>query len=175
MSADTDFPKKLKEKGATIGNEIVYASGKLALYSTSLDVTKGLEILTDASVKKIAVAKPEAAPYGARAVELMKKLGLFDPLSSKLVYGENISQAAQYVFTGNAEVGFIALSLAITPEMEGKGKYYVIDPSVCAPIEQACIRIKTAVMNTESARFMNFVISAKVKPIWEKYGYAVTQ
>lgn len=172
MSADTDFPQKLKDKGATIGKAVVYASGKLVLYSTTLDVSRGLTILNDAAVKKIAIAKPEVAPYGARAVELMKQQGVFDNLSAKIVYADNISQAAQFAFTGNAEVGFIGLSLALSPEMASKGTYYIIDPTLCPPIDQACVRIKTPVMNPEAAKFMAFILSPEIKAIWVKYGYS---
>jgi molybdate transport system substrate-binding protein len=174
MAADNEFPLKLKEKGLTTGPMSTYAFGKLAIYSTTLDVSKqGLGILKNSTIKKIAIANPETAPYGERAVELLKTQKLYESLKSKIVLGENISQAAQYAFTGNAEIGFIALSLALAPDMNGKGDYYIVPQSFYHPIEQACILIKTQVLNTEAAKFKKFVLSPATKAIWEKWGYGL--
>jgi molybdate transport system substrate-binding protein len=172
MAADNEFPLKLKDKGLTTGAMSTYAFGKLAIYSTTLEVEKlGLEALKNSSVKKIAIANPETAPYGERAVELLKSQKLYEGLKSKIVLGENISQAAQFAFTGNAEVGFIALSLALAPDMAGQGSYYIVPQALYKPIEQACILIKTPVLNTEAAKFKKFVLSPATKGIWEKWGY----
>ena len=174
MAADNEFPLKLKEKGLTSGAMSTYAIGKLALFSTTLDIDKmGLNALKDPSVKKIAIANPETAPYGERSIELLKSQKLYEPLKSKIVLGENISQAAQFAFTGNAEIGFIALSLALAPEMAGKGSYYLVPQHLYKPIEQACILIKTPVLNTEAAKFKKFVLSPATKAIWEKWGYGI--
>jgi molybdate transport system substrate-binding protein len=174
MAADNEFPLKLKDKGLTTGSMSTYAFGKLAIYSTTLDVEKlGLEALKSTTVHKVAIANPETAPYGERALELLKSQKLYESLKSKIVLGENISQTAQFAFTGNAEIGFIALSLALAPEMAGKGKYYVVPQSLYKPIEQACILIKTPVLNTEAAKFRKFVLSPAVKGIWEKWGYGL--
>jgi len=176
MAADNEFPLKLKDKGMTTGPMSTYAFGKLALYSTTLDVEhKGLGVLKDPSVHKIAVANPETAPYGNRAIDLLKKQGLYEQLKSKIVIGENISQAAQFAFTGNAEIGFVALSLALAPEMAGKGNYYIVPQKLYEPVEQTCILIKTPVLNTEAGKFKKFVLSPATKAIWEKYGYSVPE
>lgn len=172
MAADNEFPLKLKDKGLTTGNMSTYAFGKLVVYSTTLDVEKrGLDILKDPIVKRIAIANPETATYGERAVELLKDKKLYDGLKPKLVIGENISQTAQFAFTGNAEIGFIALSLALAPDMDSKGSYYIVPQKLYKPIEQACILIKTPVLNTEAAKFKKFVLSPATKTIWEKWGY----
>jgi len=172
MAADNEFPVKLKIKGLTTGPMSTYAFGKLAIYSTTLNVEKlGLEALKSTAIKKVAIANPETAPYGERAIELLKSQKLFDGLKSKIVWGENISQTAQFAFTGNAEVGFIALSLALAPDMAGKGDYYIVPQNLYKPIEQACILIKTPVLNTEAAKFKKFVLSPATKAIWEKWGY----
>jgi molybdate transport system substrate-binding protein len=174
MAADNEFPLKLKDKGLTVGPMTTYAFGKLALYSTTLDVSKlGLEVLKDASVKRIAVANPETAPYGERSVALINSLGIQEQLKSKLVVAENISAAAQYAFTGNVEVGFVALSLALAPEMAGKGFCYVVPENRYKPIEQSCILIKRSVLNTEAVRFRQLVLSKAVQSLWEKYGYSL--
>lgn len=172
MAADNEFPVKLKAKGLTTGAISTYAFGKLVLYSTTLPVDKkGLEILKDPAVKKIAVANPATAPYGDRAMELLNSMKLADVLKDKIVIAENISAAAQFAFTGNTELGFIALSLALAPDMDGKGNYYLIPASKYKPIEQSCVLIKTAQVNTEAARFRNFVLSAETNVYWEKWGY----
>jgi len=174
MAADNEFPFKLKEKGLTTGAISTYAVGKLAIYSTTLDVEKlELGVLKNQSVNKIAIANPETAPYGERSVELLKSQKLYEQLKSKIVLGENISQTAQFAFTGNVEIGFIALSLAMAPEMSGKGNYYIIPQNLYKPIEQACILIKTPVLNTEAAKFRKYVLSPETKGIWEKFGYSV--
>ena len=172
MAADNEFPVKLKDKGLTYGPITTYAFGKLAIYSTTLPVDKkGLDILKDPAVKKIAVANPETAPYGERAVELLKSQKLYDALAGKIVIAENISAAAQYAFSGNTELGFVALSLALAPDMEGKGNYYIVPEKLYKPIEQACVLIKMPVLNTEAARFRKYILSTETKAVWEKWGY----
>lgn len=172
MAADNEFPLKLRNKGLTTGSLDIYAYGKLALYSTTIDVEKqGLTALKNNAAKKIAVANPLTAPYGERAINLMKSMELYDILKDKIVIAENISAAAQYTFTGNTELGFVAYSFALSPEMAGKGKCYLIPENLYKPIEQTCILIKTSTLNTEAIRFKKFVLSAITKPIWEKFGY----
>jgi molybdate transport system substrate-binding protein len=171
MAADNSFPIKLKDQGAASGEMKVYALGKLVLWSNTLDVSKGLDILTDPSVKRIAVAKPDLAPYGDRAVACLKQAGLFDKVKDKIIYADNISQTAQFAQTGNAQVGFLAMSLTMTPDM--KGSVYVIDPKMYKPVEQAMILVKGWKVNPEAAKFMKFVLSGDCKPIFEKYGYIV--
>ncbi|MDR3653744.1 MAG: molybdate ABC transporter substrate-binding protein [Paludibacter sp.] len=174
MAADNEFPLKLKEKGLTTGSMTTYAFGKLVMYSSTLELNnKGLEVLKSPSIRKIAIANPETAPYGERALELLKSQKLYDGLKSKIVFGNDISQTAQFAFTGNAEIGFIALSLALAPEMAGKGSYYIIPQKMYKPIEQACILIKTPVLNTEASKFKKFVLSPATKGIWEKWGYGL--
>ena len=172
MAADKDFPVKLKAKGATTGAIQTYAIGKLVMWSTGTDLSKGLNTILSPNVKKIAVANPATAPYGEAAISLLKDKGLYDKVSGKIVYGESISQAAQFAFTGNVEIGFIALSLAKAPDMKGKGIYYEIPASMMKePIEQACVLIKGWERNGEAARFMKYVLSPKCYSLWEEYGY----
>ena len=174
MAADNEFPLKLKQKGLTTGVMSTYAYGKLVMYSTTLDLNKrGLEAIKDPSVKKIAIGNPQTAVYGTRTVELLKSMKLYESVQAKIVIGENIAQTAQFAFTGNAEIGFIPLSLAIAPDMASAGNYYIIPPKLYSPIEQACILIRTKVLNTEAAKFKQFVLSPATKGFWEKYGYKV--
>lgn len=171
MAADKLYPDKLKAQGLVAGNVIIYAYGKLVLWSNTLDVSKGLRILTDKSVSRIAIAKPEVAPYGERAVQCLNYYHLFDKVKDKIVYADNIAQTAQYVQTGNAETGFLALSLLMAPEM--KGSAFIIDPISYKPVEQAMVLVKSEQTKPEAAEFVKFLLSAQCKPVFEKYGYTV--
>lgn len=173
MAADKVFPDKLKTQGVVSGEVKTYAYGKLVLWSNSVDVSKGLEILTGKSVKRIAIANPDVAPYGARAIECLRYYHLFDNVKDKVVYADNISQTAQFAQTGNAEVGFLALALALSPDM--KGTYFVLDTKSYKPVEQAMVLLKSWQSNPEAARFMKFVVSTVCKPIFEKYGFIVPE
>jgi molybdate transport system substrate-binding protein len=171
MAADTNFPKKLKEQGAASGEMKTYARGKLVLWSNRVDVEKGLDVLVDPAVKRIAIAKPELAPYGDRALEVLKNAGLYERVKDKIVYADNISQTAQFAQTGNAEVAFLAMSLTLTPEM--KGSTFGIPSSAYKPIDQGMILVKKWKPNPEATKFMQFVLSPACKPIFEKHGYVV--
>ncbi len=173
MSADIKFPQKLKEQGCAEGVVKTYGFGKLALWSTVLDVSKGIEVLKKPDIKRISIAKPELAPYGERAVQCMKYYGLYDVSKKKLVYADNITQAAQFAETGNAELAFIAYALLFGPEMQGKGSFYLLDAQSYKPVEQACVLLKAWKPNPEAAKFMRFVLSAECKPIFEKFGFIV--
>jgi molybdate transport system substrate-binding protein len=171
MAADKIYPEKLKAQGIISGDVKTYAFGKLVLWSNTVDVSKGLDILTDRSVYRIAIAKPELAPYGERSIECLKYYNLFEKIKDKIVYADNIGQAAQFAQTGNAEVGFIAFALALSPEM--KGTFFVIDTKSYKPVEQGMVLLKSRQPNPEAAKFMNFVLSAECKPVFEKYGFIV--
>jgi len=171
MAADNSFPKKLKEQGAASDEMKIYALGKLVLWSNSIDVSTGLDKLTSDVVKRIAIAKPELAPYGDRAIETLKKTGLYEKVKDKLVYADNISQTAQFVQTGNAEVAFLAMSLTLSPEMQGST--FEIMASNYTAVEQGLILVKKWKPNPEAAKFMQFVLSPACKPIFEKHGYVV--
>ena len=173
MAADKVFPEKLKDLGYTSGEVKTYAFGKLVLWSNMVDISKGIEIISDKSVTHIAIAKPEVAPYGARAVECLKYYKLFENVKDKIVYADNIAQTAQFAQSGNAEVGFIALALALSPEMKDKGKYIELDSKSYKPVEQAMVLVKGWEHNPEAKKFMAFVLGAECKPVFEKYGFIV--
>jgi molybdate transport system substrate-binding protein len=173
MSADIKFPQKLKEQACAVGDVKTYGFGKLVLWSTTLDVSKGIDILKDKSVTRIAIAKPEIAPYGERAVQCLKYYNLYESSKDKLVYADNIAQAAQFAETGNAEIAFIAYALVFGPEMKDKGHYFVLDTKSYKPVEQACVLLKGWERNPEAKKFMAFVLSVDCKPIFEKYGFIV--
>jgi molybdate transport system substrate-binding protein len=171
MAADKVFPDKLKEQGIASGEVKTYAFGKLVIWSNTIDVSKGIDIITDISVNRIAIAKPEVAPYGNRAIECLKYYKLFDKVKDKIVYADNIAQAAQFAQTGNAEIGFLALALTMAPNM--KGTYFILDTGSYKPVEQSMVLLKSWQSNPEAGKFFNFVLSAQCKPIFEKYGFIV--
>jgi molybdate transport system substrate-binding protein len=173
FAADVDFPKKIADAGFASGEVKTYIYGKLALWSLTQDVSKGLKIVTQKGIHKIAIADPKKAPYGESAVELLKKQGLYNKIADKIVWGDNISQAAQFAFSGNAELGFIALSLALAPDMQSKGKYYVFPADICPPLEQACVLIKGA--NPDAKKFLDYVMNEKCAALWVKYGYELVK
>lgn len=171
MAADKIYPEKLKAQGIVRGEIQTYAFGKLVIWSNTLDVSKGIDLLTNPEVKRIAVAKPDVAPYGARAIECLKYYKLYDKVKDKIVYADNIAQTAQFAQTGNAEIGFIAMALVLGPEM--KGSYHILDTKSYKPVEQAMVLMKNWKSNPEAARFMNYVLSSSCKPIFQKYGFIV--
>jgi len=176
FSADIEYPKKLEAAGlAEPGTLYEYAVGRIVIWTPAdakVDVTKhGWQTLLDASVKKIAIANPEHAPYGRAAVAALQKAGIYESVKAKLVYGENISQAAQFVQSGNAQAGIVAMSLAVSPAMQD-GKRWEIPAEMYPAIEQGAIVLKDT-KNKEAARaFLEFVKSAAGRAILAKYGFA---
>ena len=171
FSADVSFPNKLEGQKLTAGKPTIYAVGHLVLWSATKDVSKGLDLLKSNEIKKISIANPEVAPYGKRAVESLNYYKLYDIIKDKIVKGDNVSQAAQFVLTGNAEVGLIALSLALSPEMSAKGKYFLIDEKSYSKLEQAYVILKKSEKKKELLDFVKFLETKKVKDILSKYGF----
>lgn len=177
FSADMDYPKQLKEKKLTSSEIKIYAVGKLAIWSKKTDPNKRkMNSLLDANINKIAIANPATAPYGEKAVESLKYFKIYDNVKSKLVFGENITQTAQFATTGAADIGIIALSLVLTPNMlkEG-GKYYIIPEKSHTPLEQGCVILKRAQGNANAVKFYNFISSKKAIAILKYYGYSTSK
>ncbi len=172
FSADETYAKKLKDMALTVGDVTPYAGGMLLLYSKSIDVsTIGLDILKQEKIKKIAVANPNAAPYGERAIEVIKNYKIFDDIESKIIFGENISAAAQYTFSGNTDVGFIALSQSKSPGAQVDGYSYMIPTDLYTPIIQSCVVINRKDVKSETSKFLEFILSPTCQEIGIKYGY----
>lgn len=170
LSADSSFPNQLKNKNKTSGNSEIYTYGKVALWSSRSNVSEGLKLVLDPEIKKIAIANPELAPYGKSTVEALKKKGLYSQVEHKIVWAENINQAAQFASTGNADVAFIALSNAKNKEMLTRGKFYELSENECLPIAQSGIVLKSK-NQTVAKDFFDFIKSKKASQIWKKYGY----
>lgn len=173
FSADMDYPNQLKEKKLSTSEIKMYAIGKLAIWSKKTDPNKRkINSLFDANVRKIAIGNPATAPYGEKAVESLKFFKVYDKVKSKLVFGENITQAAQFVTTGAADIGIIALSLVLTPNMQKEGgKYYIIPQKSHSVLEQGCVLLKHAQGNANAVKFYNFISSKKAIAILKYYGY----
>jgi molybdate transport system substrate-binding protein len=176
FSADIDYPRKLATAGFAEPETLQeYALGRIVIWAPTgakVDLAKqGWSALLDASVQKIAIANPEHAPYGRAAVAALKKAGLYEQVKPKLVYGENVSQAVQFVQSGNAQAGIIALSLAISPGMN-KGIIWEIPAETYPPIEQGAVVLKSAKNKNAARAFLDFVKSPAGRKILEKYGFA---
>lgn len=169
LSADDARPKKLVAQGLGVpGSEFTYAIGKLVLWSKQPDLVKGEETLKDAKFSKLSICNPMAAPYGAAAVETMKSLKQYDSLKPKFVEGANITQAYQFIETGNAEVGFVALS-----QLAGKneGSRWMVPQDLYKPITQGAVLLKKGENNPAATAFIEFLKGPEARAIIEKYGY----
>jgi molybdate transport system substrate-binding protein len=174
FSADIAYPRALNAEGLGASEVQAYGVGRIVLWSQSRDAGKmTLADLADPSILKIAIANPEHAPYGKRAVEALKAAGIWEKAEPKLVYGENIAQTAQYVQSGNAQVGIIALSLALGPEMSGQGSYALIPDKLHQPLEQGFIVTRRAADNSLAQEFARFMTSKQARAIMSRYGFAL--
>ena len=174
FSADIDFPRELAKAGFAASPVVPYAVGRIVLWSPTVDASKlTLDDLADPKFTRIAIANPRHAPYGKRAEEALLVRGLWEKVEAKLVYGENIAHTAQFVQTGNAEVGIIALSLAMSPELASKGGYYLIPDKLHQPLEQGFIITKRAEGNGLARRFAEAMSSPAVRSIMTRYGFVL--
>lgn len=169
LAADQARPKKAVDEGLGLSDSLfTYAVGKLVLWSKDPNGVMGEATLKDASFNKLSICNPEAAPYGAASVETMQALGLYDKLRAKLVIGANISQAYQFVDTGNAEVGFIALSQLTGNET---GSRWMVPQDLYKPIRQDAVLLKHGADNPAAKAFIDFLKGPEAHAVIEKYGY----
>ena len=171
LSADDARPNKLIEDGLAVADSrFTYAIGKLVLWSKTPGLVKGEETLKAASFLKLSICNPAAAPYGAAAVQAMKALKIYEPLQPKLVEGATITQAYQFVETGNAELGFVALSQLTGPET---GSRWLVPQELYSPIRQDAVLLKSGAGNGAATGFMAFLRGPEARAIILKYGYAL--
>jgi molybdate transport system substrate-binding protein len=175
FSANLDFPKKLEASGLIEPESYYqYARGKIVIWvpnESKIDLTSGMKALLDPSIKKIAVANPQHAPYGQAAVAAMQKEGIYEKVKDKFVLGENISQTASFVVSGAADLGIVALSLTLAPNMKDKGRYVDVPAGDYPPIEQACVILGSS-KNKETARqFLSFIKTAAIGDVLRSYGF----
>jgi molybdate transport system substrate-binding protein len=177
FSANLDYPKQLEAAGLTEpGTFYQYAIGKIVVWvpnDSKLDVSLGLRALLNPSLKKIAIANPQHAPYGKAAVAAMQKENIYEQVKDKFVLGENISQAAAFVASGSADVGIVALSLALSPNMKDKGRYAEVPAADYPAIEQACVIMGSSKNKSVAQQFLKFIQSSPIAELFQKYGFAI--
>jgi molybdate transport system substrate-binding protein len=172
FSADSAYPEELQKAGLAASAVRPYGTGRIVLWSAQVDASKlRLEDLADSKFAKVAIANPRHAPYGQRAEEALRAARLWDAVEPKLVYGENIAQTAQFVESGNAQIGIIALSLALNPAMAGHGGYFLIPDSLHAPLVQAFIITRRAAGEPLATDFANYFESAPSRATLARYGF----
>ena len=177
FSADIDYPRKLEAAGfAEPGTLYEYAVGRIAIWTPAdakVDVRRlGWKALLSPSVQKISIANPEHAPYGRAALAALQKAGIYEQVKTKLVYGESISQAAQFVQSGNAQAGIVAMSLAVSPGMK-EGKRWEIPVDMHPSIEQTAILLRSSKNKASARAFLEFVKSEAGRATLGKYGFTI--
>jgi molybdate transport system substrate-binding protein len=176
FSADMDYPRQLVAGGQADGATLYrYAVGLLVLWvprDSPLDVEhKGMDVLLDPSVQKIAIANPQHAPYGRAAAATLQHYQLYEKVRDRLVLGENVAQAAQFVESGNAQAGFVALAHAEAPAMRGKGKYWVVPAEAYPQLDQGVVLIARSVHHKDAEDFLGFVKTEEAADLLRRYGF----
>jgi len=173
FAADADFPQKLVASGDAAGEPILYAIGKLVMWSASIDL-RGVTVsdLAQPRFAHIAIASPDAAPYGRRAEQALRAAGIWDRVQPRLVFGTDISQAAQFARTRNAEVGFIAESIALDPSM-GTGSTVTVPKSMYEPLRQSFVITKRGAENALAQDFARYVLGRDAQAILLRYGFSL--
>ena len=171
LAADNERPAKAIEEGfAVAGSQFTYAIGKLVLWSKDPDLVQGESTLKSGDFTKISIANPETAPYGAAAVQTLKALGLYDLLAPKIVQGNNITQAFQFVQTGNAELGFVALAQVIDDQ---EGSRWDVTDDLYDPIKQDAVLLKKGADNEAAKAFLQFLQGPEAEAIITRFGYGL--
>jgi molybdate transport system substrate-binding protein len=177
LSADIDYPRRLEASGqAERGSLYSYATGRIVLWTrndSGVDIRQGLNVLTDARVRRIAIANPEHAPYGRAAVAALRHEHVYERVREKCVMGENISQAAQFAQSGSADVGIVALSLALSPALRSSGTYVEIQESWYPPIEQAAVVVSSSRLKPLARQFVDYLKKPDSVRILRDHGFTV--
>jgi molybdate transport system substrate-binding protein len=178
FSADEQYPQQLISEGLASKESLYrYAVGRLVLWvpnDSPLDLSKlGIKALLDPSVKKIAIGNPETAPYGRAAEAALKHFEIYDQVSSRFVVGENISQAAQFVESGNAQAGLIALSHALAPAMKDKGRYWTVPLDSYPTLNQAAVILAKSKQPDAARKFLEFLHGSEATSLLSRYGFSL--
>ncbi len=174
MAANMRYPEALYKQKIAITKPLVYAQGALAILSQKpRDFTQGIKIVTNAKIKRIAIANPRTAPYGKAAQEALKRAKLYKKVAPKLIFAESVAQTVTYAMTA-ADLGFIAKSALYSAKMQHfkKGTHWIeVDTKLYTPIDQGIVLLKHGTNNQAAKNFYNFILSKKAKSIFKKYGY----
>jgi molybdate transport system substrate-binding protein len=180
FSADEQYPQQLISEELAVQETLYrYAVGRLVLWvpnDSPLDLTKlGIKALLDPSVKKLSIANPTTAPYGRAADAALHHYGIYDRVSSRLVLGENVSQAAQFVESGNAQAGLIALSHALAPALKLKGRYWTLPLDAYPTLNQAAVVLSRSKQQPAARKFLEFVRSTEATSLLTSYGFSLPE
>jgi molybdate transport system substrate-binding protein len=175
LAADAETPKKLVAEGLAVpGSTFTYALGRLVLWGAQPHfVDSAGEVLLRGHFRYIAIANPTLAPYGAAAIEVIDALGLSDSLQPKLLSGESVAQVAQFVATGNAELGFVALSQVVAPGQGVVGSYWLVPTRLYSPIRQDAVLLERGANNPAARALCAYLNSAKARDLIRSFGYAL--
>lgn len=175
LAADDETPARLEKEGRAVpGTRFTYAVGRLVLWSARAGyVDEGGAVLKSGDYRHLAIANPKTAPYGAAAVEVLKTFGLFDAVGSKLVQGENIAQALQFVSTGNAQLGFVALSQVARDGRIASGSGWIVPARLHAPIRQDALVLPEGRGNPAARALVDYLRTDKAKGIIRSFGYEI--
>lgn len=175
LSADLDYPRLLVEHGLADGADLFhYAVGRIVLWapnSSGIEPERGMSALLDPGIRRIAIANPEHAPYGQAAVAAMRTEGVYEQVADRLVLGENVSQAAEFVLSGNAQVGVIALSLALSPPMADAGRFWEVPLDDYPTIDQGGVIMGSAADRSAAAELRDFLLGPTGREILQRYGF----
>jgi molybdate transport system substrate-binding protein len=176
FSADEVYPRRVIDEGfADEDSYFTYVVGQICIWvpnDSPLDLdAAGMNAVVDPSVVKIAIANPDVAPYGAAAVEAMRHFGVYEAAQDRLVLGDNISQTTQFVQSGAADVGIIALSLALAPELSDEGRYWIVPNDAYQPLMQAGVILSTSKHREAAEELQQFVLGSEGQEILSRFGY----
>src|ERR1017187_4968144 len=178
FSADEQYPQQLINEGLASKDTLDrYAVGRLVMWvpnDSPLDLSKlGIKALLDPTVNKISIANPATAPYGRAAAAALRHFGIYDQVSSRLVLGENVSQAAQFVESGNAQAGLIALSHALAPGMKEKGRYWTVPLDAYPTLNQAAVVLSRSKQQDAARKFLEYLRNPEVTSLLTGYGFSL--
>jgi molybdate transport system substrate-binding protein len=174
FSADIAYPRELEQKGFTAGPTRPYALGRLVLWSLKPEFARTpLKHLPAAAIRKFAIANPQHAPYGLRAREALQHQGVWDAMQGRLVLGENIAHAAQFVDSGAADAGIVALALVLAPTLQGKGAWTLIPAEWHAPLEQGYVVTRRAAGSRLAADFADYMATPAARAVMRRYGFTL--
>ena len=174
MSADMNFPRQLAREGLADESSLTsYGIGRIVLWTVKdgIAVSRGLAVVTDPAIHKLALANPDHAPYGRAAKAALEHQKLWEGIREKIVLGENVAQTAQFVQTGHADAGIVALSLVLSPVLAKVGRYAEIPPDFHPALEQGAVITSHGANNPLAKRYMDFLRSAKARGILDRYGF----
>ena len=176
LSADLDYPRALISSGHAIAGSLTeFATGQLVLWTTSadLDITSIEVALSSGGLRKLAIANPNTAPYGQAAKDVLDRFHLWEDVQTRLVYGENVTQAAQFVETGNADAGFVPLSIVLAPVLKHRGHWTLVPQDWHTPLTQGAVITRRGASNPAAKRYLEFLRSPLAQKIFAEFGYLI--